>query len=146
MTGTVLALRVLALPARLLATAPGRRALAALAVACTGWVLIGALFAHVEAPLAAGVAAGPVAQARPHGPPARPEAAPRSGQGAASPARAALAWAAARHHVPRARVRVLQQQRLDARTVRVLVMVEAGRRLDTAIVTARRGPAGWAVR
>jgi hypothetical protein len=63
------------------------------------------------------------------------------------PAAVAAAWYAARHGVPRAKVKPLQQDRLSAREVRVLVMADHGRgRLRTALVRVRLGPAGWSVR
>jgi hypothetical protein len=63
------------------------------------------------------------------------------------PAAVAADWYAARHGVPRAKVKPLQQDRLSAREVRVLVMADHGRgRLRTALVRVRLGPAGWSVR
>jgi len=49
--------------------------------------------------------------------------------------------------VPRARVKPLQQDRLSARQVRVLVLADLGRgRLRTALVRLRLGRDGWSVR
>ena len=63
------------------------------------------------------------------------------------PADVAAAWYAARSGVPRARVKPLQQDRLSAREVRVLVLADHGRgRLRTALVRLRLGPDGWSVR
>jgi hypothetical protein len=63
------------------------------------------------------------------------------------PAAVAADWYAARHGVPRAKVKPLQQDRLSAREVRVLVMADHGRgRLRTALVRVRLGTAGWSVR
>jgi hypothetical protein len=63
------------------------------------------------------------------------------------PAAVAADWYAARHDVPRAKVKPLQQDRLSAREVRVLVMADHGRgRLRTALVRVRLGTAGWSVR
>ena len=63
------------------------------------------------------------------------------------PAAVAAAWYAARQGVPRAKVKPLQQDRLSAREVRVLVLADHGRgRLRTALVRVRLGPAGWSVR
>ena len=63
------------------------------------------------------------------------------------PAAVAADWYAARHGVARARVKSLQQDRLSAREVRVLVMADGGRgRLRTALVRVRLGPDGWRVR
>jgi hypothetical protein len=63
------------------------------------------------------------------------------------PAEVAAAWYAARSGVPRARVKPLQQDRLSAREVRVLVLADLGHeRLRTALVRLRLGPDGWSVR
>jgi hypothetical protein len=65
----------------------------------------------------------------------------------AKPAEVAAAWYAARHKLPRSRVRPLQQDRVSARQVRVLVLAEAGNgKLRTALVRVRLGPGGWEVR
>jgi hypothetical protein len=65
----------------------------------------------------------------------------------AKPAEVAAAWYAARHRLPRNRVRPLQQDRVSARQVRVLVLAEAANgRLRTALVRVRLGPGGWEVR
>jgi hypothetical protein len=63
------------------------------------------------------------------------------------PAAVAAAWYAARTGVPRAEVKPLQQDRLSATEVRVLVLADHGHgRLRTALVRLRRGPGGWSVR
>jgi hypothetical protein len=63
------------------------------------------------------------------------------------PAAVAAAWYAARTGVPTARVKPLQQDRLSATEVRVLVLADHGHgRLRTALVRLRRGPGGWSVR
>jgi hypothetical protein len=65
----------------------------------------------------------------------------------AKPAEVAAAWYAARHKLPRSRVRPLQQDRVSARQVRVLVLAEAANgKLRTALVRVRLGPGGWEVR
>jgi hypothetical protein len=65
----------------------------------------------------------------------------------AKPAEVAAAWYAARHRLPRSRVRPLQQDRVSARQVRVLVLAEAANgKLRTALVRVRLGPGGWEVR
>jgi len=72
----------------------------------------------------------------------RPAQAARSSR----PADVAAAWYAARHGLPRARVRPLQQDKLSAREVRVLVLADAGSgRLRTAMVRVRRTSSGWGV-
>jgi hypothetical protein len=153
-----------------LARAVGRRALAAAtgelgrrigrAVALTAAlaVLVAVLYDQGEVPSAA---ARP-ALAAPAGHPAagagaaRPkDPGDRGGlRGRARPARAgerpaevAAAWYASRSGVPRARVEPLQQDRLSAREVRVLVLADLGHgRLRTALVRLRLGPDGWSVR
>jgi hypothetical protein len=63
------------------------------------------------------------------------------------PAAVAAAWYAARQGVARAKVKPLQQDRLSAREVRVLVLADHGRgRLKTALVRVRLGRDGWSVR
>jgi hypothetical protein len=63
------------------------------------------------------------------------------------PAAVAAAWYAARQGVPATKVEALQQDRVSAREVRVLVLADHGHgRLRTALVTVRVGPAGWSVR
>jgi hypothetical protein len=62
------------------------------------------------------------------------------------PAAVAAAWYAARHGVPRAKVKPLQQDRLSGKEVRVLVLADHGHgRLRTALVRLRRGANGWSV-
>jgi hypothetical protein len=108
----------------------------------------------------AGAAAGPEASGRnaTRADAGRPRAAAPPGRGdpgagvrpvkrPATPAEVAAAWYAARHRLPRNRVRPLQQDRLSARLIRVLVLAEAGNgRLRTALVRVRLGPSGWEVR
>jgi hypothetical protein len=63
------------------------------------------------------------------------------------PADVAAAWYAARHGTARSKVKPLQQDRLSAREVRVLVLADLGHgRLQTALVRVRRGPDGWRAR
>jgi hypothetical protein len=63
------------------------------------------------------------------------------------PAAVAAAWYADRHGVPRAKVKPLQQDRLSAREVRVLVLADHGHgQLRTALVRLRHGADGWRVR
>jgi hypothetical protein len=62
------------------------------------------------------------------------------------PAEVAAAWYAARHHLPRKLVRPLQQDRISARELRVLVLADpGGGRVRTALVRVRLGRSGWAV-
>jgi hypothetical protein len=63
------------------------------------------------------------------------------------PTDVAAAWYAARHGTARSKVKPLQQDRLSAREVRVLVLADLGHgRLRTALVRVRRGPDGWRAR
>jgi hypothetical protein len=63
------------------------------------------------------------------------------------PAEVAAAWYAARHGLPAAKVKPLQQDRLSARVVRVLVLADPGDgRLRTALVRVQLGATGWRVR
>jgi hypothetical protein len=65
----------------------------------------------------------------------------------ATPGEVAAAWFARRSGVPTAKVKVLQEDRLSAGRVRVLVMADLGHdRLDTALVTVRRERGAWVVR
>ena len=125
----------------------GRRLARAVALTVTLAVLIGALYDRGEAPRAAARArAGTARRPDPAGQGglrgrARP---PRAGE---RPAAVAAAWYAARQGLPAARVEALQQDRLSASEVRVLVLADHGRgRLRTALVRVRLGPAGWSVR
>jgi hypothetical protein len=63
------------------------------------------------------------------------------------PADVATAWYAARRHLPISKVQALQQDVLSEREVRILVIADRGKgRLDTALVTVRRGAGGeWSV-
>jgi hypothetical protein len=148
------------------ATGPtGRRLARAVTLAAALAVLIGTLYDRAEAPRAAaqpavgahaGASGGSAAPARARAGTAgrqdpgdhgglrgRPRP-PRVGE---RPAAVAAAWYAARQGVPAARVQALQQDRLSAREVRVLVLADHGRgRLRTALVRVRLGPAGWSVR
>jgi hypothetical protein len=144
----------------------GRRLARAVALTVALAVLIGALYDRGEAPRAAArpAAAAPAAGApggsaiRPRtraGSARRPDPAgqgglrgrPRPPRAGERPAAVAAAWYAARQGLPAAKVQALQQDRLSASEVRVLVLADHGRgRLRTALVRVRLGPAGWSVR
>jgi hypothetical protein len=133
----------------------GRRIGRAVALAAAFAVVVVVLYDQGEVPAAA---ARPALAA----PAGRPAATARLGdpgdrgglRGRARPARVgerpaevAAAWYAARSGVPRSRVKPLQQDRLSATEVRVLVLADDGHgRLRTALVHLRRGPDGWRVR
>jgi len=142
----------------------GRRVARAAALTVTLAVLIGALYDRGEVPTAAarpaaaapaaGAPGGSAARARAGGT-RRPDPAGRGGlrgraratQAGPRPAAVAAAWYAARQGLPAAKVEALQQDRLSASEVRVLVLADHGRgRLQTALVRVRLGPAGWSVR
>jgi hypothetical protein len=110
----------------------------------------------LAAPAAGAVSGGPSARTRARaGAARRPDPAGHGGLRGRTrpatvgerPAAVAAAWYAARQGVPAAKVQALQQDRLSAREVRVLVLADHGRgRLRTALVRVRLGPAGWSVR
>jgi hypothetical protein len=118
--------------------------------------LVSVLYDHGEAPRAAAAPAVDAPATGPGAPRARRkdpgERGGLRGRDRASrvgerPAAVAADWYAARHGVARARVKPLQQDRLSAREVRVLVLADHGRgRLRTALVRVRLGPDGWRVR
>jgi len=144
-------------PLRLLfQTRFGRRltATAVLSVLMVG--MVSALYAHADTP---GLPATPAAASRP----ARPGQAAAAAMGAgasgkttlaavaaARPAKdaatAATAWYAARLHLPTGRVQALQQQRVDKRRVKVMVMAQVSESdLPTAFVTVEQTGRGWKV-
>ena len=139
----------------------GRRLARAVVLTVLLAVLVTALYDRGEVPTAAAQQAARPAAAGNQGGPAPGGAAPRKDpaqvgglRGRARvapvgerPAAVAAAWYAARLGLPAARVEALQQDRLSASEVRVLVLADHGRgRLRTALVRVRLGPAGWSVR
>jgi hypothetical protein len=138
----------------------GRRVARAVALTVVLAVLVAALYDRGEVPVAAAQPAMAPAGAS-NGPAARSGAARRGDPGSLGglrgrerpapvgerPAAVAAAWYAARQGVSRAKVKPLQQDRLSAREVRVLVLADHGRgRLRTALVRVRLGRDGWRVR
>ena len=133
----------------------GRRVARAVALTVVLAVLVSTLYDHGEAPRAAAAPAvdAPAGPAR-HTPAGKDPGARGGLRGrdratpvGERPAAVAADWYAARYGVARARVKPLQQDRLSAREVRVLVMADGGRgRLRTALVRVRKGPDGWRVR
>jgi len=134
----------------------GRRVARAVALTVVLAVLVTLLYDHGEAPRAAAApavdapAAGPGLQKPRRKDPAQPgglRGRDRATPVGERPAAVAADWYAARHGVARARVKPLQQDRLSAREVRVLVLADRGRgRLETALVRVRLEPDGWRVR
>jgi hypothetical protein len=152
--GLVIGLRaavwLLTFVVRLLGHQIGRRLLAALALAAVCAGLVTLVFTYPEPVDPAPASAHPVAP--PARPPAEARPAPRppatsSARPVGSPEQAAATWYAQRKRLPRARVRVLQRDQVNASLVRVLVLADGGNgRLDTAVVTVRRHGGGWQVR
>jgi hypothetical protein len=144
---------LLAWPMRLAATSTGRRVLAAVALAVVVVVGVGYLYDSADPP---GRAA---AMFRPAGLSAEASGATKTAavgrQAAASPVRGkrattaaevAAAWWAARQKVAVDKVQSLQQRRVSATEVQVLVVAEgAGSRMASDYVTVRKGPSGWKV-
>ena len=134
----------------------GRRVARAVALTVVLAVLVTVLYDHGEAPRAAAApavdapAAGPVLQKPRRKDPAQPgglRGRDRASSVGERPGAIAADWYAASHGIARARVKPLQQDRLSAREVRVLVLVDRGRgRLETALVRVRLGTDGWRVR
>ena len=141
----------------------GRRVARAVALTVALGVLVAALYDRGEVPVAAAQPAVADPAGATNGPAGRTRggAARRADPGSLGglrgrerpapvgerPAAVAAAWYAARQGVPRAKVKPLQQDRLSAREVRVLVLADHGRgRLRTALVRVRLGRDGWRVR
>ena len=140
---------LLAWPMRLAATPIGRRILAAVALAVVAVVGVGYLYDSADQPRVPAVfrPAGLSAEAA-----GATKAAAVGRQAAAAPVRGASAaevaaeWWAARQNVPADKVRALQQRRVSATELQVLVMAEgAGSRMPTEYVTVRKGKSGWKV-
>jgi hypothetical protein len=133
----------------------GRRVGRAAALVVTLVVVVVVLYDQGEVPSAAAKPGLAAPAARPAPAAARKDPGDRGGlRGRARPARVgerpadvAAAWYAARTGLPVARVKPLQQDRLSATEVRVLVPADQGHgRLRTALVRLRLGPHGWSVR
>jgi hypothetical protein len=137
----------------------GRRLARAITLTLALTVLITTLYDRGETPRAAaqpavatpaaGAAGGAATRARTGAPGgnAGRRGRPRPPAVGERPAAVAAAWYAARQGVPAIRVEALQQDRVSAREVRVLVLADHGHgRLRTALVRVRLGPAGWSVR
>ena len=141
---------LLSWPVRLAATPVGRRLLAAvvlavLAVSCVGYLYNSAdqpreAVAFRPAGLAASTPTGDATTAR------QTAASPVRAKSAGTAAEVAAAWFAAQERVPAAKVRPLQQRKVTADEVQVLVVAEAGgARMPSRYVTVRKGPSGWKV-
>jgi hypothetical protein len=141
---------LLAWPMRLAATPMGRRVLAAVVLAVVAVGAVGYLYDSADRPreavafhpagLAASTPTGDATTAR------QTAASPVRAKSAATAAEVAAAWFADREGVPAAKVRPLQQRKVKADEVEVLVVAEAGgAQMPSSYVTVRRGPAGWKV-
>jgi hypothetical protein len=137
----------------------GRRVARALALTVVLAVVVAALYDRGEVPVAAAKPAVAAPAGATNGPARGGAARPAPGTLGGlrgrerpapvgeRPAAVAAAWYAARQGVPRAKVKPLQQDRLSAKEVRVLVLADHGRgRLRTALVRVRLGRDGWRVR
>jgi hypothetical protein len=140
---------LLAWPMRLAATPLGRRLLAAAVLAVVAVASVSYLYESADQPRAAasfrpaGLVAGGAAKAGSGD--RQLAAAPVRAKAAPSPAEAAAAWWAAHERVALAKVQSLQQRKLSATEVQVLVVAEAGSRMPSRYVTVRKGPGGWKV-
>ena len=140
---------LLSWPVRLAATAMGRRLLAAVVLAVVAMATVTYLYDAADPPReavafhAAGLAAStPTGDATT----ARQTAASPVRAKPATAAEAAAGWFAAREGVPADTVRPLQQRKVKANEVQVLVVAEAGgAKMPSRYVTVRKGPSGWTV-
>jgi hypothetical protein len=143
---------LLAWPMRLAATAIGRRMLAAVALAVVAVVGVGYLYDSADPPGRAAAMFRPAGLTTEAGA-TRTAAVGR--QAAASPVRAkragtaaevAAAWWAARQKVAVDKVKSLQQRRVSATEVQVLVVAEgASSKMPSEYVTVRKVSSGWKV-
>jgi hypothetical protein len=135
---------------RLAATPMGRRLLAAVALAVVAVAAVGYLYDSADQPRVpaifrpAGLAAAGATEAAAVSRSAA--ASPVRAKRAATAAEAAAAWWAARQKVAVDKVRSLQQRKVSATEVQVLVVAEgAGSRMPSDYVTVRKGSSGWKV-
>jgi hypothetical protein len=144
---------LLAWPMRLAGTQFGRRVLAALALAVVVVVGVGYLYDSADPPSRAaamfrpaGLAAEADGTTRTAAIGRQAAASPVRGKGAATAAQVAAAWWAAHEKVAVDKVKSLQQRRVSATEVQVLVVaVGAGSRMPSEYVTVRKGLSGWKV-
>ena len=141
---------LLSWPMRLAATPVGRRLVAAVVLAVLAVATVGYLYNSADQPreavafrpagLATSTPTGDATTAR------QTAASPVRAKPATTAAEVAAAWFAAREGVPAAKVRPLQQRKVKANEVQVLVMADAGgTKMPSHYVTVRKGPAGWKV-
>jgi hypothetical protein len=141
---------LLSWPMRVAATPIGRRLLAAVVLAVVAVAAVGYLYNSADQPreavafrpagLAASTPTGDARTAR------QTAASPVRAKPAATAAKVAAAWFAAREGVPAGKVRPLQQRKVKANEVQVLVVAEAGgAKMSSRYVTVRNGSSGWKV-
>jgi hypothetical protein len=142
---------LLAWPMRLAATPLGRRLLVGATLAVVLVVGVGQLYDSVDQPRVAaafrpaGGSAGGVAGTGTGAASRQMAAAPVRAKGSAAPAEVAAAWWAARQKVAADKVQALQQRRVSATEIQVLVIADAGSRMPSDYVTVRKGSSGWKV-
>ena len=144
---------LLAWPMRLAANPMGRRVLAAVALAVVVVVGVGYLYDSADPPgraaamfRPAGLSADASGATKTAAVGRQAAASPVRGKRAATAAEVAAAWWAARQKVAVAKVQSLQQRRVSATEVQVLVVAEgAGSRMPSEYVTVRKGSSGWKV-
>jgi hypothetical protein len=147
-------------PLRLLATRMGRRLMAATVLSIVLVGAVSALYDHADGPatLQRTLNAAPAAASKPAPSGQVAGAAKGATSGKASlasvaasrPAKdarsAAVAWYAKRVGVAADRVQALQEQRINATTIRVLVMAQVSQtNVPTALLTVKRARGGWKV-
>jgi hypothetical protein len=141
---------LLSWPMRLAATSMGRRLIAAVVLAVVAVATVGYLYDTADRPrevvafqpagLAASTPTGDATTAR------QTAASPVRAKPAASAADAAAAWFAGHEGVPADKVRPLQQRKVKANEVQVMVVADAGgAEMPSLWVTVRKGPSGWKV-
>ena len=149
--GARAAASLLAWPLRLAATPFGRRLLGAVVLAVVAVGTISDLYDSADQPRVPAIfrPAGRTAQAKATKAAAvdrQAAAAPARAKNAASASEAAAAWFAARQKLPVDKVRPLQQRRVGAKEVQVLVVAEGGgSTMPSQYVTVRKGASGWKV-
>jgi hypothetical protein len=143
---------LLAWPMRLAATPIGRRLLAAVTLAVVAVAGVGYLYDSADQPRVAaifrpaGLAAEAAGATEAAGVTRQAAASPVRAKRGATPAEVAAAWWAARQQVAVDKVQSLQQRRVSATEVQVLVVAEGpGSRMPSEYVTVRKGSSGWKV-
>ena len=149
--GARAAASLLAWPLRLAATPIGRRLLGGVVLAVVAVGTISYLYDSADQPRVpaifrpAGLSAETGA-AKAGAADRQAAAAPVRAKKAATASEVAAAWFAARQKLTVDKVRPLQQRRVSAKEVQVLVVAEgAGPKMPSQYVTVRKGSSGWKV-